>query len=557
MRTTLFLNLQEGEGAPLRFKTFTSKGSNNGTCFPEKTGVPLEMHSCQFKFMPGEAIEPGLSHGTIKLEPGGCGPLTTKTFGSCSVSIVPNSWKSQAVSFVNQDSGGRSWVEVSAELKELEFVITAGLCTKKAYSATWTIHWALGGEGEKGEPTDLWVADPEAGSPPRANTNAASELTASSATLNGAVTPMGLETTYKFEYGPTTAYGSVVPPKGEEAGAGLTQLAVSESIGALTEGSTYHYRLVAENSAGTTYGEDQAFTSLLLPEATTEGTSEIKAYRAKLHGTVNPRGSETSFHFQYGTTKAYGQTAGGGSVGSGSSGVAVEASACCLLEPGTTYHYRLLAESQAGTTFGEDQTFTTETAPETTITSPTPSYTAGQRDPIEFESSKPGSSFQCSLDFEPWEACESPYELPHGLEAGWHHFKVYATDSEGNEDRTPVEWTFNPAIYPSAPSTSKLIYPEDGKKTASYYTLKAEWGAAPKGGGVSGVSFQVQLPKWEAFKQVPAACVIDGEGNQVSWPLAAAGNPGHTDPVFLKVKGCAPFEEAGLSRRRNQVPRRL
>ena len=31
----------------------------------------------------------------------------------------------------------------------------------------------------------------------------------------------------------------------------------------------------------------------------------------------------------------------------------------------------------------------------------------------------------------------------------------------------------------------------------------------------------------------------------MSWPLAATSSPGHTEPVFLKVKGCAPFEEAG------------
>ena len=55
----------------------------------------------------------------------------------------------------------------------------------------------------------------------------------------------------------------------------------------------------------------------------------------------------------------------------------------------------------------------------------------------------------------------------------------------------------NTAIYPSAPSTSKLAYPEEGKKTASYYTLKAEWGSAPEGGGVTGVTFQMKLPKWE------------------------------------------------------------
>jgi hypothetical protein len=252
----LFSVWQEGEGAPLRFKTLTSQGSANGACFPGESAVPLEMHGCQFEFIPGEAIEPGLSHGTVKLEPSGCGPLTSKTLAQCPVSIIPNSWKSQAVSFVNQEAGGRSWVEVSAELKELEFIVTSGtFCPKNTYRATWTIHWALGGQGEKGEPTDLWVADPEGGSPPRVSTNAASELTSTSASLNGSVTPMGLNTSYKFEYGPSTAYGSVIPPEGEEAGFGLTQVGVSESIGGLAEATTYHYRLVAETAPALPMGK--------------------------------------------------------------------------------------------------------------------------------------------------------------------------------------------------------------------------------------------------------------------------------------------------------------
>ena len=141
--------------------------------------------------------------------------------------------------------------------------------------------------------------------------------------------------------------------------------------------------------------------------------------------------------------------------------------------------------------------------------------------------------------------CTSPYSLPDGLSlVNWHTFLVKATDTNGNVDPTPAEWKFKLSIYPDAPATSKLVYPEDGKKTASYYTLKAEWGVAPAGGGVTGVTFQMLLPTssyGKVFKDVPAECVIDGKGEQVSWPLPTTGNPGHTEPVFLKVWGCAPF----------------
>jgi RHS repeat-associated protein len=193
-----------------------------------------------------------------------------------------------------------------------------------------------------------------------------------------------------------------------------------------------------------------------------------------------------------------------------------------------------------------ERTFEVFDPPETTITSPQSSYTSHETWPITFSADETGSTFKCKLDTGIFATCTSPYSLPDPLGAGWHTFEVKATDKDGNTDPTPAKWMFNLDIYPPAPSTSKLVYPEDGKKTASYYTLKAEWGSAPEGGGVTGVTFQMQLPDEEVFKTVPAACVIDGEGKQVSWPLAATSNPGHTEPVFLDARGCAPLKEAGL-----------
>jgi RHS repeat-associated protein len=188
------------------------------------------------------------------------------------------------------------------------------------------------------------------------------------------------------------------------------------------------------------------------------------------------------------------------------------------------------------------------TPPQTTIDSPQPSYTSHEEPTIEFASNETESTFKCSLDDAKEEAttpCSSPYELPEHLEPGWHTFVVAATDKAVNTDATSAKWTFNTGSYPAAPATSKLVYPEAGKKTASYYTLEAEWGSAPEGGGVTGVTFQIKLPKWETFKAVPAGCTLDGEGNQVSWPLPVTSNPGHSEPVFLGVRGCPAFSTEG------------
>ncbi len=199
-----------------------------------------------------------------------------------------------------------------------------------------------------------------------------------------------------------------------------------------------------------------------------------------------------------------------------------------------------------------ERSFTVDTtAPETTIDSPTPTYTSHETPAkVEFSASEGGANFKCSFDNpegKATEKCTSPYSLPAKIEAGWHTVVVQATDAAGNADPTPAKWTFNPAIYPTVEesSGSKLVYPEDGKKTASFYTLKAEWGKAPEGGGVTGVTFQMELPKSEVFEDVPAECVIDGEGKEVSWPLEATSNPGHTEPVFLGARDCEAFDEVG------------
>ncbi|MDY7033054.1 MAG: hypothetical protein SVY10_14255, partial [Thermodesulfobacteriota bacterium] len=66
-------------------------------------------------------------------------------------------------------------------------------------------------------------------------------------------------TTYHFEYGIDTSYGSVTPDTG--AGSGTTDVSASAGIIALSPVTEYHFRIVAVNANGTTYGLDQTFTT--------------------------------------------------------------------------------------------------------------------------------------------------------------------------------------------------------------------------------------------------------------------------------------------------------
>lgn len=94
--------------------------------------------------------------------------------------------------------------------------------------------------------------------PPEVATGGATGIDSTNATLSGTVNPENSETSYWFEYGPTTSYGSKTT---EENMSGAVSKEVSRSLAALEFGKTYHYRLVAKNVAGTTYGSDRAFTT--------------------------------------------------------------------------------------------------------------------------------------------------------------------------------------------------------------------------------------------------------------------------------------------------------
>jgi subtilisin family serine protease/sugar lactone lactonase YvrE len=200
---------------------------------------------------------------------------------------------------------------------------------------------------------------------PEVVTQAATAITANGATLVGTVNPRGLSTSYRFEYGTTTSYGTSAPVPNESVGSGVEPVTKSKAIAGLASNTTYHYRIVASNSEGTSFGADKTLTTLKLPKATTEAATEVKATTATLKGTVNPEGSATAYQFEYGKTTAYGNKipASPKSVGSGTSNVAVS-EAINGLAASTVYHYRVVAISQAGTTNGADKTLTTpSTAP--------------------------------------------------------------------------------------------------------------------------------------------------------------------------------------------------
>jgi sugar lactone lactonase YvrE len=110
----------------------------------------------------------------------------------------------------------------------------------------------------------------------------------------------------------------------------------------------------------TALGRPQALLALSAPGATTSADLGVSQRSAAIAGSVVTGGEPTTYHFQLGSTTAYGMTtpdrAAAGTL------VSQLVRAVVSLPPGVTEHYRLVATNALGTTFGADRVLTTVSA---------------------------------------------------------------------------------------------------------------------------------------------------------------------------------------------------
>jgi hypothetical protein len=107
--------------------------------------------------------------------------------------------------------------------------------------------------------------------PPVVTTGAASEVTQTGVLLSGTVDTRELQSSFEFEVGTDTGYGGA--KLFGNAGRGGTE-AVSAGLQFLIPGTTYHYRLVASNADGTSYGQDMTFTTPGVPAPISQPVAE-------------------------------------------------------------------------------------------------------------------------------------------------------------------------------------------------------------------------------------------------------------------------------------------
>ena len=232
-----------------------------------------------------------------------------------------------------------------------------------------TYHFRIVAENAGKEKTE--GADQTVTTVPMPNTDPVSTIAARTATFNGHLTLNPVDTQYSFDYKiGTECTGENATPT-EDAGSGSGTLASpAVPVTGLIPATQYSVCFVTSNVFGSETGPAVTFTTPTAPPTIT-GTSvtEVTATSAKLNAQVDPGGAETTYHFEYDTSPyttsaPHGQsTPESPSIGADNS-LHPATAAIQGLQPGTTYHYRLVAtnpKSPPGGTDGKDETFTTET----------------------------------------------------------------------------------------------------------------------------------------------------------------------------------------------------
>jgi hypothetical protein len=198
---------------------------------------------------------------------------------------------------------------------------------------------------------------------PTVESETASEETPTSAKVAATINPGGVETTCKVEYGPSEAYGSELPCSAAIP-AGIVGVPVTPILLPGLEANTpYDYRFVATNEKGTVPGPNATFTTtaVKLKPVITYKPPTVSRHEATLPAEINTEESTTNYVLEWGENAEYtGKKSGKIEAELTASTEASKITQALIeLEPGTVYHYRIVATNGTGTTEGEDATFRT------------------------------------------------------------------------------------------------------------------------------------------------------------------------------------------------------
>ncbi len=215
------------------------------------------------------------------------------------------------------------------------------------------------------------VSDESGAEKPEVTVNTNALATNSTVALNGSVNPNGATTTFWYEYGESVNLGS--SSTSYSIGSGFVSINAPTYIEGLKANTTYRYQLVAKNKYGTVKSEIYSFNTTnevplppgIQPTVSTGTATEIGRTTANVRGSLNPKGWETTYWFEFGETQELGFATDLRSAGNlnedQSVGIAMKE-----LKPVTEYFFRLNAQNKYGTVKGDISSFTT-TGPATAL----------------------------------------------------------------------------------------------------------------------------------------------------------------------------------------------
>jgi hypothetical protein len=444
--------------------------------------------------------------------------------------------------------------EVEGEGLVEQFEVT-GLEPDKSYVACLI---ASNGEGETPGPE---VGFKTLAVPPSVEGESVSAVNSTHATLDASVNPNNQETTYSFEYATNEALTGATVVDGTEPLAAQYSpgLAVSVPTGVLAAGTTYFYRVVAENATPpASEGTVQSFTTV--PTPNTDPVSEIKSRTAVFNGHLLLNQVETSFSFAYNTT---GECTGGQSTmiataGTGATSTPV-ASEATELVPNTTYTVCMITTNAFGSETGTPVTFKTPVAAPT-ITGESTTEVTGTSAKLTAEVNPGGEESTYHFEYD-----TTPYTTPAqhgtrtpntpllasdnslhpvtasitGLTAGTvYHYRLVAENAAGTEDGPDTTFTTQtlggPLALPDERQYQLVSPPEkDGAQVFGIVALdgvviggSAAVQAAEDG---TGITYLTSAPVSEPAGNVAASQILSRRSTS-GWGSQDISPP-HTEPV--------------------------
>ena len=241
------------------------------------------------------------------------------------------------------------------------------------------------------------------------------------------------------------------------------------------------------------------FADAYRPDTPVTGASSgVSSSSATVSGSVNPEGASVRVSFQYGTTTAYGQVAGGQSTGV-SNAATPFAAALTGLPAGTTVHYRAVATSDFGTFVGADETLTTASTPP----APGPGTLVGHANVSAAKVSGSSASVRVSCTGPAGATCRLALNMTVTEVLKGHKLVAVTARANGRKTHRVVQvGSANVSLKAGQTQTVKIALNRTGKRLlAGRHGLKAKLVVSQATGSGGTTTVSTQIVTFKAAKQ--------------------------------------------------------